>query len=284
MNMFEKFEKYSEYYELCAEGRTALREAARAICENEALSAEAITLKNKLADLSLDFKYNEEFKGKSAQFGAFVYTLAIESMEVWYNEKRIPRDILLDTVSDLSVWINRHYNWNGEWGLSQYGWLSCHIRGKLFKLGRIQFEPATVWHVPPEELGLDLKKGDPFLSVHIPRGGQLDEAACLDSFEQAKAFFPKYFDCDYKAAGCFTWLFDPAFEKMLPPSSNVVKFQKMFKIFMHDESYDGLDYLFVNIKKDNIKDAPADTSFRRAIVEHILSGGIMQTGGGYRLL
>ena len=284
MNLFEKFEKYSEYYELCNEGRATLCEAAKRICDDEALRAEALELKNKLVNSKFDFKPNEEFKDKSAQFGAFVYTLAIEHMESWYNEKNIPREIFLDTISDLGVWINRHYNWFGEWGFSQFGWIILHLRGGIFKLGRIQFEPSKVWQVPPEELRLNLQKGDPFLNVHIPRGGQLDEAAVLDSFEQAKVFFPKYFGQDYKVAGCFTWLFDPIFEKILPAGSNVVKFQRMFKIFTYDESYSGLDYLFINVTKDNIKDAPTDTSFRKAIVEHILSGGIMQSGGGYRLM
>jgi hypothetical protein len=113
----------------------------------------------------------------------------------------------------------------------------------------------------------------------------MDEAACLDSFEQAKEFFPKYFGLDFKAFGCFTWLFDPAFEKLLPPDSNIIKFQNLFTRFSWgSENYGGLFYVFVNITKENIKDAPTDTSFRKKLVGHILSGGIMQCGGGYRVV
>ena len=285
MSLFEKFEKYFEYYELCAEGREVLREAAKKICADEKLSAEALELKNKIADLSYDFKGDKEFKDKSVQFGAFVYTIAIEDMEKLYKEKNIPHDIFIATIDDLSVWINRHYSWFGEWGFSQYGWLLCHLRGGIFKLGRLQFEPKPMWETPAEKFGLNLKEGDPFLSVHIPRGGRMDERACLDSFEQAKEFFPKYLNYDFKAFACFTWLFDPNFKKLLPPDSNILKFQQMFKIIKHSgEDYGGLDYVFVNIKKENIKDAPTDTSFRKALVEHILSGGIMQSGSGYRLV
>ena len=130
---------------------------------------------------------------------------------------------------------------------------------------------------------MELKEGDPFLSVHIPRGGKIDEESCLDSFEKAKIFFPKYLNYEFKAFGCFTWLFDPDFEKILPPESNILKFQKMFKIFNFKEDYGGLEYVFVNIKKENIKEAPADTYLRKAVKEHILSGGIMCSGSGYRL-
>jgi hypothetical protein len=207
-------------------------------------------------------------------------------MEKLYQEKNIPKDILIETINDMAVWINRNHTWTGEWGFTQYGWLISHLRGGIFKLGRLQFEPNKIgdWNTPPEDSGLNLKKGDPFLSVHIPRGGRMDEAACLDSFGQAKEFFPKYFNYDFKAFGCFTWLFDPNFKKLLPPDSNILKFQQLFKIYKYgEEDYGGLEYIFVNIKKENIQDAPTDTSFRKAIVEHILSGGIMQGGSGYRL-
>ena len=288
---YEKFVKYSEYYDLCGEGREVLRESAKKICEDENLVAEALRIKNKLADLSFYFTWEElekEFKN-NPQFCAFVFTLAIEDMERLYKEKNISYDILIDTISDLAVWINRHHDWFGEWGFSQYGWLINHIRGKIFKLGRLQFEPVKLnkKDMIPDELNIylkNLKEGDLLLSVHIPRGGKMDESACLESFERAKEFFPKVLNYNFKAFCCFTWLFDPAFENLLPPDSNIIKFRKLFKIYPCKENYDGLNYVFVNITKDNIKDAPTDTYFRKKLVEHILSGGIMQSGGGYRLV
>ena len=290
---YKKFEKYFGYYDLCEEGREVLSEAAKKICADENSLNEALRIKNKLADLSFYFtseEFDKEFKDKSAQFGAFVYTLAIEDMEKIYKEKNISNDIFSDTLSDWPEWINRHKNWNGEWGFSQYGWLIHHIRGKIFKLGRLQFEMAKVkfeeYDSPPDELKLALKDGDPFLSVHIPRGGRMDESACLESFERAKEFFPKVLNYDFKAFGCFTWLFDPAFKQLLPPDSNIIKFQKLFPFLWiyNREAYWGLDYIFVNITKENIKNAPTDTYLRKKIVEHILSGGIMQSGAGYRLV
>jgi hypothetical protein len=288
--LFEKFEKYSEYYTLCEEGRQVLLEAAEKICADENLCAEAIEIKNRLVDPSIKFDGDAELKGKSPQFGAFVYTLAIEDMEKLYKEKNIPRDILIDTINDLAVWINHNHEWNNEWGFSQYGWIIHHIRGNLFKLGRLQFELAKVkyeeWDSPPDDLKLVLKAGDPYLGVHIQRGGKLDESACLESFDMAKEFFPKYLNYNFKAFGCFSWLFDPNFEKLLPPDSNILKFQQLFpaRWTYKNEAYWGLNYLFVNITKENIKDAPTDTYFRKKIVEHLLSGGIMQSGGGYRLV
>ena len=284
-DLFEKYEKYSNYYILPDDGKNFLRNSVKKICEDENLCIQALNIKSKLSDLKSDFNSDAEFKNYSPQFGAFVYTLSIEDMEKLYAEKNIPSDILYATINDLAVWINRHHEWFNEWGFSQYGWIIHHIRGKIFKLGRLQFEMQKTgkYELPPEELHLDIKLGDRYLNVHIPRGGKLDEAACLESFDMAKEFFPKVLNFDFKAFGCFTWLFDPAFEKLLPSDSNILKFQNLFTRFPGSESYGGLDYVFVNITKDNIKDAPTDTYFRKKLVEHILSGGIMQTGGGFRI-
>lgn len=286
--LYEKFEKYSKYYSLCQEGREELRIYAKEICKDQNLTETAIKLKNKIADISYNFEFEKELAGINTEkiniskFGAFFTTLAIENMENFYKEKNIPEDILYAVTEDLGVWINRHHDWFGEWGFSQYGWIKNHLRGKIFKLGRLQFEPSKIWRIPPESLGLNLCEGDPFLSVHIPRGGKIDEASCLDSFEKAKKFFPEYLNFDFKAFGCFTWLFDPDFKKLLPKESNILKFQKLFQIFNAVEDYGGLEYIFVNIKKEDIKNAPDDTNLRMAVKNHILSGGLMHSASGYR--
>ena len=281
--MYEKFEKYLAYYDLCEEGRQSLRESAKQICGDPHQSARALEMKSKLADTALEVNLDEEFKGTPPGFGAFVFTLAIEDTERLYEQKNIPRGVLLETIQDIGVWIQRNRDWTGEWGFTQYGWLVLHMRAKIFKLGRLQFEPKKIETPPPENLGLNLKAGDPYLNVHIPRGGKLDAEACLESFERAKRFFPEVLGYDFVAFGCFTWLFDPAFETLLPPDSNILKFQKMFTLLPGEEGYWGLDYVFVNITKENIKDAPTDTHFRKKLVEHLLAGGKMHSGAGYRM-
>ena len=296
INEFEKFEKYFEYYDLCDEGRETLREAAKKICADENMLSEALRIKNKLANIYFDSTnsnadeiysaVNEEFKGKSAQFGAFVYTLAIEDMEKLYKEKNIPHDILTATINELAISMNQHHDESNEWGGFGYSWFIHHLRGRMFRLGRLIFEIYFIgeWHLTPEALKLGLKIGDPYLSIHISRGGRLDESAVLESFEMAKEFFPKVLNFNFKAFGCFSWLFDPAFEIFLPPDSNIMKFRNLFTKTRYWESDDGLGHVFGNITKENIKDAPTDTYLRKKLIEHILSGGTMQVGGGFRLV
>ena len=287
MNLLEKYKKYSGYYPLCDGGRQALLEAAEKICADGRLVAEVLEFRTKLANVPDEPAFRQiekELKGKSAQFGAFLYTLLIGHMERVYEQKSIPRDIFGATVQEMTTCINQHYDRFGEWGLSDYETIGQLI-GNVFMLGRLQFE---MWHyvseTPPEVLALNLSEGDCILDVHIPSGGRLTEADCLDSFERAKEFFPKYLDYNFKAFGCETWLFDPILKMLLPPESNILMFQGLFKIYKTYEDYDGLNFIFENVTRENIADAPTDTSLRRAIVKHILSGGIMRCGAGYRLV
>jgi len=323
--MFELYEKYSTYYELCDEGRNSIREAARRLCADEAALAEAIRVKNELADTTSDSIPAWEWSRKCPQYAAVVCTVAIEDMEKLYAARGIDHQILIDTISDLAIWINRHHTWTGEWGLLFADWLIRHLRGKLFRLGRLQFEKSKVFGAEiymntkrntvvlpvdgradddrfissgivyengfavQKNVALDksewhavLRIDDPFLNVHIPAGESLSEEACLDSFARAKDFYKDY---PYKAYGCFTWLFDTAFDEFLPRESNIRKFRELFLRFPHGgEDYAGLDYVFVNVNKDNIASAPRDTFLRRKIADHILSGGKLSSGGGYRLV
>ena len=83
-------------------------------------------------------------------------------------------------------------------------WLSLALRMKIFRLGRLQFEPDEDRHV---------------LHVHIPEGEPLDDAACGESFAIAEEFFgPEYtiFDCE-------SWLLSPKLQKLLKPDSNILK-------------------------------------------------------------
>jgi hypothetical protein len=100
---------------------------------------------------------------------------------------------------------------------------------ELFRLGRLQFEPITL----EEEIvhgGRIYPAGTPALSVHIPAGEPLDPDAALDSFRQAEAFFPHYFGQTYPLFYCHSWLMAPSLTEILPASSRIMQFQRMFQL------------------------------------------------------
>lgn len=130
-----------------------------------------------------------------------------------------------------------------------------------------------------------LTKGDRVLDIHIPGDGRLEHVECIKSMQWAKEFFSKYFpEGSYSAMICTSWLLDPQYQKLLPVSSNIVKFQREFylvPVFAHD--YQTLSRVFGGPVNDP-EAAQRDTQLRRAILDHMAIGGHMRDTGGFILM
>jgi len=77
------------------------------------------------------------------RLAAVVYAGAIPRLASRYRERGIPADVLIDTVQDIPLWMETHRVRHGRPGLSELNWLTRHLNGKLFRLGRLQFEFQT---------------------------------------------------------------------------------------------------------------------------------------------
>ena len=51
----------------------------------------------------------------------------------FYEKKGIPLSVFYDTMADISVWCEN----NDNKGLKNYNWLKNHLKGELFKVGRL---------------------------------------------------------------------------------------------------------------------------------------------------
>lgn len=153
----------------------------------------------------------------------FYLKLTCEVHEM-YKEKDISEEIFHDTFSDITIWCKECYRKYKVYGLEEVEWVAKSIRMELFRLGRLQFEPlildqklAQKYHLP---------SGEKVLNVHIPAGEKLDYCECQKSFESAKKFFSNedvIFICD-------SWLLSPELREILPETSNIIRFQKMYHI------------------------------------------------------
>lgn len=56
-----------------------------------------------------------------------------------YRAHGIPDRVLLDTMSDVKIWLDVCEKQTGCIGLLEYGWLCFHFSFRLFRLGRLQF-------------------------------------------------------------------------------------------------------------------------------------------------
>lgn len=126
---------------------SALHTAADAIKANDELRRQALQLRAGLFDRGADQAeglrqlrdlVNRPEKG-AAMLGALIFISQLPAIEAFYRERAIPGQVLVDTMSDVAIWMRNHRKQYGEWGLSQVFWLIHHFRCRLFRLGRLQF-------------------------------------------------------------------------------------------------------------------------------------------------
>ena len=194
-----------------------------------------------------------------------------EGVSKKYAERGIPENVLLETLNDIVIFTNEWSAVKGELYLGELNWLIRHIRCSIFKLGRLQFAFGNA-ECDSERHGI--KKGDPVLEMHIPKGGKLDRASVLDSVKQAKNFFAKYFpDYKYKCMTCHSWLLDDKLKEVLPEESNIISFGNMFDKIRDDDTNILLRYLFRWDTTDlNVSYAVPNTSLAEKIKKAVMRG------------
>lgn len=207
----------------------------------------------------------------------FYLRLALEVYEV-YQEQGISEQIFEDTFYDITIWCeecNRKY---GYYGLQEAGWIALSIKRKLFRLGRLQFEPMIL----SEDLIGDkdvLKAGISVLNVHIPAGEKLDLSKCVESLAKAEQFFGD----TYEAYICDSWLLSPILKEFLPENSNIVRFQNMFEIAkVHHLFPQAEQRIFQDIREDK-ENYPEHTLLQKKAKAYVLSGKDIGIGVGFRL-
>ncbi|MFC4811949.1 acyltransferase domain-containing protein [Paenibacillus sp. GCM10023250] len=122
----------------------ALRDAAEAVRAGDELAVAAGRFRRALFEDAVrpPDEVNREllaFGADGALLAAVVYAGAIPLLAARYAARGWPHEVLVDTVHDLVIWMRVHRGRHGRWGLSELGWLHQHMRGELFRLGRLQF-------------------------------------------------------------------------------------------------------------------------------------------------
>ena len=78
--------------------------------------------------------------------GMFLAVLLISGLPrllEFYKKYNIPEKVILDTLSDIDIWMRTYYDKNSTWGLKEFWWIYNHFSGRLFRIGRLQFMPAS---------------------------------------------------------------------------------------------------------------------------------------------
>jgi hypothetical protein len=232
----------------------------------------------------------------------------------------VPAQVARDTLRDVVRWVDEYRAEHGRWGLypKRLTWLRHHFRGDLYHLVRLQFQFGSLWpgftlyrhrqsgavaavsqegalvaptgqvvrspvDLPGEDWERALAPGDPVLHLHIPAGSPMDFDQCGQSLREALRFFPRHFpERPFFAFACSSWLLDPTLAQLLPPESNIVRFQREVYLLPSRSSNGNstMERVFgrISTTRDEVESLPRDTTLRRAIVDHLLAGGGLGSG------
>jgi len=149
----------------------------------------------------------------------------------------------------------------------------------LSESGRISSRPVAI---PLSQYELIAEPTARLLFVHIPKGERLTMADCDESLRLAEAFFSQYFpEMDWQGYGCISWLLDPELRKCLPASSNILAFaSRFFPLAIPNATGNQILERVLGAGADPATFKPSN-SLQKAVVEHVMAGGVFRTTGGF---
>ena len=136
------------FMDMSAEPAAALRDALHALNRNEALRRLAWHGHCRLFREPTDEHANprdwpdlpEHLGDPGRLFYGYVCLSGVPYLRRSHRCLGIDEAVTVDTLSDIEVWMRDYHQRHGRWGVAQKGWLWLHFSGKVFKLGRLQFE------------------------------------------------------------------------------------------------------------------------------------------------
>ena len=199
------------------------------------------------------------------------YLYMCEETEKLYLENGISNEILVDTLKDIVIWCENWSKVKGELYLGELAWLKTHLKMKIFKIGRLQFNMAKLTCDIPKH---NLKIGDNVVVIHVPRGEKLEYIECIKSIEKAKEFFKLHYpNYKYKAFTCCSWLLDETLKEFLPVESNILRYASMFDYVSREEVFALLKYVFsIDTTIENLNEKQPTSSFAGKIQQAVLTG------------
>ena len=198
----------------------------------------------------------------------------------WAESRGISPALVAATLRDVGRMLQRNRVWFGQAGLGDElaGWLPRHLIGSLLEIGRLQHERSTLGMRTSAWLlaeGADWSPGELGVNLHIPESGPLDPGAVRESLRAGRTVLRKRFpEHRLRVQYCISWLLDPQLLEYLPATSNIVAFQRMFRIGpAKDDDGDASVRKFVfGNAPEPAADLPQGSSLERAAVAHWTAG------------
>ena len=207
-------------------------------------------------------------------YPALLLLSATQSLAEAYRLRGIPRQVLVDTLSDIPLWMNNCETHFGYQGMLEFPWLSNHMRMRLFRLGRLEFEKLdSPWELSPEKTGV--RKGEKVISIHSPQGEKLAIDRVKESLILGMDFWGR--DLPYL---CHSWLLYPGLRDILPQNSNIIQFQNEFQLAETDFNEREAEWRIFGKTESDPQNYPEETSLQKNAKKYLLSGRKLGNGLG----
>ena len=238
-------------------------------------------------EMSDDFEKNlellEPFAKEDHGLRVFRYELELAAaLKARYDALGIPEQVFWDGLKDLAIWAEDYWQKRGIPGIAEWGWVLTTLSMRVFRLGRLQFEPTHL----EEDLVCGTRTypaGTPILGIHIPAGEPLDAGAIRKAMDDAPRFFKTHFQKTFALFHCHSWLISPQLKEILPEDSRILQFQNLFEVCFVDQERQAEERVF-GFLADDPAGYPEETSLQRKMKAALLTGKSFGMGCGIRVI
>ena len=215
------------------------------------------------------------FKQSQTPYEDFYYIYKEIALDVKkkYENEGIAEEIYVETMTDLDVWGEAYKREYGVLGIKEYKWIEKSLDMKIFKLGRLQFEPVEDQEVEDFIQEWGFSEEILVLNTHIQAGQALDFDLCQKSYKQAVDFFKTREGQNKKIVFvCDSWLLNPKLANLLGADTNIAKFQKQYQILSENLNNHQIEKrLFQQVEADP-KRYKATTSLQKHVKDCLMKG------------
>lgn len=210
---------------------------------------------------------------------------ATDTVRAWHAARGMSAEQSWLALTDLGQQMRVHRLTYGELGLHTVGWTALAWAGRLFSLGRLQYDLSLTDAADP--LGRRWVIG-----VHIPATGPLDPEAVDASLDEATDFFTEHF-ADLAAespAGapdfghefrCSSWLVNAALPELVGAESNLARFSDRWRIrSTAPGANDAAFFVFHARPPYDPRTFERRTRLQRAVADALISGRGWDLGHG----
>lgn len=202
-----------------------------------------------------------------------------------YRAKRIGEEVFTDTMKCFSRFTYECKKNIGRLCFDRAFWVGKQLSLIIFRLGALEYEYKVIVKNAkiPSNLNI-LNNGagayigktpsaDPYeCAIHVPSDADLSPLSVDKSFVLYESFTSEFYPIFIgSVVTLHSWLLSSSLKKILPPDSNIIRFQSRFRMVSEVDD-DSFRYWVYGSNDIPDADLPENTTLQRGIKAYLLSG------------